>query len=343
MKLSKAVIVILIAAFITSLTVFALDEKPTVAIVTGIEGDVTVVRDGKVEKEKVEMGSQLYKGDMIVVGTKGKSTVYFMDGSVLPVDKNQKLILGSLISDSMLDDGSQARALSNNEFTASGFAQLDMTNAKAREMAVLTPAAFRAYGVVPAAPYGNIYDQTPIFIFVDSNKVNLNQEERIYVLIIVDEDSNELFRGEVKGKTNTVNRVQAPGFTLDYGTSDKTFYWDIYRKGEEPEPGNVFELEGVFTLIDKATAEKVKKSMADLKSLLAQNIIDINSYSMMASLYLKNMQLYYDSILYLEQVFENKGESVSLFEQAAWLYSNLGNNSGIMVKYYSNLIQKKRD
>ncbi len=328
----KKIFIILLAIFF-GFTFY--NEQPTVALITSVEGEITLIRNGK--NESPALGTELYKDDVLKAGKKGKAIVYFMDGSMLVLNPNESLTFGNDFTSTKIGTGNSSRALVTNDIDLSSASNLSTTQKREIAQAILTPPAFRGYGVIPILPSGFTAETDPIFVWVDSTDAGNYPEEREYVLIVLDEDLNEILRETVKGKTLVFNRYQLKG-KLKSGDGFTSFYWDIYIKGKEPKKDSQYEVEGAFKIVSTEKVEQVKIYMTALESELKSGKIDQTTFNFLSGLYLKSNKLYNDAILRFESILSSGNNSKNIIEELAFMYTKLGKNSSLMVGFYKKML-----
>ncbi len=331
----KKIFVIAFALF--SLNLWMNLDGESVALITSVEGEVFVIRNNSDVKEKVGLGTELYKNDLLKVSKKSNATVYFMDGNIIILSESEELTLGNDFNESQRNDGTTIRALKDNDVKFKSKNAIDNTPKTQRDLALLTPGSYRGYGVVPVGPSGYIFNVDIEFIWVDSTSKNPTPETRSYTIIIMDSDLKEVYRGELEGKTSIINRAKISGLNFSNGDSPTKYFWDIYVKGQEPKSNSSFELEGVFTLFDQKRANTIAENLEIFKSQYSSKTIDEKTMLLLSGLYLKKQKLYYDATQYFSKLNSISPNEVYPIEEMGYLFSKLGKNSSILVAYYNNL------
>lgn len=311
-------------------------EGDSVALITSVEGEVFVIRNNSDAKEKVGLGTELYKNDLLKLSKKSSATVYFMDGNIIILNESEELTLGVDFNESQRNDGATIRALKDNDVKFANKNAIDNTPKKQRDLALLTPGSYRGYGVVPVGPSGYIYNAEIEFAWVDSTSKNPTPEARTYTIIIVNSDLEEIYRGELAGKTSVFNRARISGLNIANGDSPQKYFWDIYVKGQEPKSNSNFELEGSFTLFDKKRVSTITDNLNLYKTQFEAKAIDEKTMLLLSGLYLKKQKLYYDATGFFTKLNSLSPNDVYPLEELGFLFSKLGKNSSILVSYYSN-------
>ncbi|MCK6612739.1 MAG: hypothetical protein L6Q47_00740 [Ignavibacteriaceae bacterium] len=312
-------------------------QSSTVALITGVEGDVTLFRSGSETKETVTLGTELGKDDLLMAGKNGKATIYFMDGVVVVLNASEQITIGSSSSDSKKNDGSTTRSVTDTDVslkTKNGF-----NNLRKNEIASLTPANFRGEGVNAVFPMGFISTTNPYFGWVDSSNAGAAPEERDYVLIILNADEEVVLRKELKGRSLILNMVQIPELALTLSDEMQEFNWDIYPKEKAPAKPDISRVNNQFTLFDAGRSEKINTTLAEYENSLKSGKIDKSTYLIVTGYYLKDQKLFSQAIAAFEELAMMKQGVSFTFQELALLYSAQGNRTGFMVNYYLNKIK----
>lgn len=312
-------------------------DGESIALITSVEGEVFVIRNNSDVKEKVGLGTELYKNDLLKISKKSSATVYFMDGNIVMLSESEELTLGADFNESQRNDGTTIRALKDNDVKFKSKNAIDNTPKTQRDLALLTPGSYRGYGVVPVGPAGYIYNADLEFIWVDSTSKSPTPEVRTYTIIIVNSNLQEIYRGELEGKTSIVNRTKIPALNLANGESHSKYYWDIYVKGQEPKSNSSFELEGSFTLFDQKRTATIKENLESFNSQLTAKAIDEKTMLLLSGLYLKKQKLFYEATQYFLKLNTLSPKDVYPIEEMAFLFSKLGKNSSILVNHYNKI------
>lgn len=333
--MKKAALFLLVVSGLFSLYFFVASEP--VAMITSIEGDVYLLKENSTEKIKLQLGDEIFFNDLIITGKKSKAVIYFYDGAVYILEEGCELTIGKSLDESSLNDGTNVSFVKSSDISTMTNQKMGITSKQQRDLALLTPAKYRGYGVIPVGPSGFISSLSPTFCWVDSTDKSSSPKDANYVLIVIDEDFEEVLRKEIPGKTIIPNYITVSEFVLTPGSSSKKYYWDIYAKGKEPKQGSQYELEGSFTLRDKRTIQTVNDMLSNYKSDWDTGKIDANTYYLLCGLYLKENKFYYDAISYFENLLKLNDKYKYPYEEIAYLYSLLGSNSSIMMSYFINL------
>ncbi len=306
-----------------------------VALVTGIEGSPMIMNPATQTETALEQGSMLSEGDIVSMDDDSKATIYFMDGEIVNLMPKQKLIVGKESSASRLEDGSgQSFALQAGLNNLSR-KNVNLTAKNDIDKELSSPASFRAEGVIPIAPAGLIISERPEFTWFDSSYTEVTPVEKQYVLLVMDSKNNEIFRGTVKGMTNTLVKFTIPDLLFKQTDAKQRFKWDVYPLGKEPKLGANYDLAGVMIVADKKFTSEVNAAIAEINS---HKILDEQSKLFMAGLILKDFKCYSDAIIALNQLGSDSKVSDSILRQKAWLYARLGANGSFMVKKYAALL-----
>ncbi len=307
-----------------------------VALVTGTEGAPVVIKPGDQTEQTLEQGATLEEGDVISLNSDSKATLYFMDGEIVTLMPKQKLILGSTSALSRLDDGNGSTFSIQAGQNALSRKNVNLTAKNDIDKELSSPASFRAEGVLPIAPAGLIVTDTPEFTWFDSSVTDKTPVEKEYVLLVMDSKNKEIFRGTVKGFTNTLVKYIIPGMKFTQGDSKQRFKWDIYPLGKEPKLGANYDLAGVMIIADKKVTDDVTSALAEVYS---NTKLDEQSKLFLAGLILKDFKCYSDAITTLNKLGSDNTVSESVNRQKAWLYARLGANGSFMVKKYAALLK----
>lgn len=306
-----------------------------VALVTGTEGTPVLVKPGDQSESNLEQGATLEEGDIISLNSDSKATIYFMDGEIVTLMPKQKLVLGSSSANSRVDDSDgQSFSIQAGQNTISR-KNVNLTAKNDIDKELSSPASFRAEGVIPIAPAGLIITDTPEFTWFDSAATDKAPAEKDYVLIVMDAKNRELFRGTVKGMTNTLVKYTIPGMKFTQGDSKQRFKWDVYPLGKEPKLGANYDLAGVMIVADKKITNDVSAALSEIYS---NEKIDEQSKLFLAGLVLKDFKCYSDAITTLNKLGSDTTVSDNVNRQKAWLYARLGANGSFMVKKYAALL-----
>ncbi|MBK8661576.1 MAG: hypothetical protein IPN18_07090 [Ignavibacteriales bacterium] len=227
-----------------------------VALVTGIEGSPMIINPATQTETALEQGSMLSEGDIVSMDDDSKATIYFMDGEIVNLMPKQKLIVGKESSASRLEDGSgQSFALQAGLNNLSR-KNVNLTAKNDIDKELSSPASFRAEGVIPIAPAGLIISERPEFTWFDSSYTEVTPVEKQYVLLVMDSKNNEIFRGTVKGMTNTLVKFTIPDLLFKQTDAKQRFKWDVYPSVKEPKLGANYDLAGVMIVADKNLPQK---------------------------------------------------------------------------------------
>jgi len=307
-----------------------------VALVTGTEGAPVVIKPGDQSEKTLEQGATLEEGDIISLNSDSKATLYFMDGEIVTLMPKQKLILGSTSAASRLDDGNGQTFSIQAGQNALSRKNVNLTAKNDIDKELSSPASFRGEGVIPIAPAGLIVTDTPEFTWFDSAATDKTPVEMEYVLLVMDAKNNEIFRGTVKGMTNTLVKYIIPGMKFTQGDSKQRFKWDVYPLGKEPKLGANYDLAGVMIIADKKVTDDVNLALTEVYS---NTKLDEQSKIFLAGLILKDFKCYSDAITTLNKLGSDDKVTESVNRQKAWLYARLGANGSFMVKKYAALLK----
>lgn len=283
----------------------------------------------------MEQGATIEEGDIISLDEEAKITLYFMDGEIVNLMPKQRLLVGSSSANSKIQDATgQSFALQagNNSLSQRN---VNLTSKNEIDKELSSPASFRGEGVVTLAPAGLVISETPEFSWFDSSATETATEAE-YVLIVVDSKNNEVFRGVVKGFTNSIVRYTIPNFKFEINNSKNRYKWDVYPLGKEPKLGAGYDLAGVMILGDSKVFEKVN---AELDEVNGNKGLDEKSKLFLSALILKDNKCYSDAISALDKLGSDDTVSQNILRQKAWLYARLGANGSLIVKKIAELLK----
>ena len=98
----------------------------------------------------------------------------------------------------------------------------------------------------------------------------------------MDSKNNEIFRGTVKGMTNTLVKFTIPDLLFKQTDAKQRFKWDVYPLGKEPKLGANYDLAGVMIVADKKFTTEVNAAIAEINS---HKILDEQSKLFMAGFF----------------------------------------------------------
>lgn len=311
------------------------------AIITNVEGRVTIERASGA-KETAELGSQIFESDKIISEAGGKAMVYFMDGSIAQLNSNEALLVKATSKESVIESLTGA-GVQSREFANVAQSNLTIADQDTRTAALVAPPIVRAEGINTIAPTGPIYDTQPDFIFIDSNKTHSSPVAKEYVLLIIDDKLNEIYRGDIKGMTNTVMRVKVDNLVFEHKNKSSKYYWHVYEKGSDPKDIEraAEKIEGSFIVINDARAKDIAKALENIEVLSENGTLDKPSYHMLKAMYFKSVNLNYDAIMNYDIVApDKKGSSKNILEDKAVCYRALGKNGSIMVQLLDKILNE---
>ncbi len=315
---------------------FASDAPGTpVALITGTEGAPVVIKPATGTEVTLDQGAMLEEGDIVSLNSDSKVTIYFMDGEIVNLMPKQKLFVGKESGTSRLEDGTGQTTALQSGINAISRKNVNLTAKNDIDKELSSPASFRAEGVIPIAPAGLIISESPEFTWYDSAYTEATPVEKQYVLLVMDSKNKEIFRGTVKGMTNTLVKFTIPGVKFTQTDSKQRFKWDVYPLGKEPKLGASYDLAGVIIVADKKFTADVSAALSDIDK---NEKIDEQSRLFLKGLILKDFKCYSDAIVTLDKLGSDSKVSKNILGQKAWLYARLGANGSFMVKKYAAIL-----
>jgi hypothetical protein len=87
--------------FIFAVRLFGQDKAPVTALLTALEGEVTVVRPPASDPLPAQILGELFPGDQLKTGTEGSATILYQDGKIVTISKNSSVVIPEALPDSV--------------------------------------------------------------------------------------------------------------------------------------------------------------------------------------------------------------------------------------------------